>query len=61
MFAGNMLYVHKFKFPFPLLDQGPIFGELVIFDVIFSSDLRGDQLRVDEDFHFLGSQIFGQS
>ena len=61
MLVGNVLYVHRFKFLFRLLDQGPIFGELVIFDLIFASNLRGDQLRVGEDFYFLGSQIFGQS
>ena len=51
MLAGNILYVHKFKFLFPLLDQGLIFSELVAFYLIFASDLRSDQLRVDEDLH----------
>ena len=61
MLAGNVLDIHRFKLLFCLLDQGPIFGELVVFDLIFASDLRGNQLRIGEDFHFLGSQIFGQS
>ena len=61
MLGGNMLHVHIFKFLFPLLYQGLIFSELVIFDLIFASDLRGDQLRVGEDLYFLGSEISDQS
>ena len=59
MFARNMSYVHKFEYLFSLLDQGPIFNELIIFHLIFYPDLGHNELRVGEDFHFLDSKVFG--
>ena len=41
MLARNVLDIHKFKLIFRLLDQGLIFIELVFFDLVFTSDLRG--------------------
>ena len=55
MFAGNMMYVHIFKFIFSLLDQDPIPSEVIVFHVIFSPDLGCNELRVSEYFNLLGS------
>ena len=44
-----------------VLDEGPIFSQLVIFDLIFSPNLGGYELRIREDFDFSCSHVLGKA
>ena len=61
MFAGNMFYLHEAEFFYLLFDQSQIFGQIVVFSLVFSPYLKSYKLGVYADNDFLGTQILGEA